>query len=138
MSLGAAEPQSRERESIGFGRSVEAFVLLLLASGRSYGYEIRSRLEDLGYTRAMSDPGALYRLLRELEASGAIRSEWDVSGRGPARRYYLLTEAGFDQLDRGAERLAAMRNRVELFFAGYKALGRERKRELVAAGAVKA
>ena len=135
MSLEAPEPKiaARDREPARFGRSAEAFVLLVLARGRSYGYEIRKRLEDLGYARVASDPGALYRLLRDLEAAGVIESEWDVSGTGPARRYYSLTDAGLNQLRRGAKHLAAMRRRVDLFFESYESLGLDTAKELVLA-----
>jgi PadR family transcriptional regulator, regulatory protein PadR len=124
MSLEATEPKTapREREPGRFGRYAEAFVLLVLAHGRSYGYEIRRRLEDLGYARVASDPGALYRLLRDLEAAGVIESEWDVTGTGPARRYYSLTDSGMGQLRRGAKRLNTLQHRIELFFESYKAL----------------
>ena len=50
------------REPLSFGRGSAAFVLLILAEGPSYGYDIRRRLEEYGFERATSDPGALYRL----------------------------------------------------------------------------
>lgn len=103
-----------------FGRAAEAFVLLILAQGRSYGYEIRGRLEeDFGYQRAAADAGAVYRLLRELEAGGFIESEWDIAETGPARRYYQLTDAGRAELRLDAERLRRQARRIERFFAMY-------------------
>jgi len=98
---------------------MESVVLLILAEGRSYGYEVRRQLKELGYDRAESDPGALYRLLRELEAAGFIVSEWDIAMAGPARRYYSLTPPGYDQLERGAARMANLKLRIERFLAAY-------------------
>jgi len=110
------------REAVQFGRAAESFILLILAQGRSYGYEIRQRLEDdFDYERAAADPGALYRLLRDLEAAGLIASEWDIAETGPARRYYQLTDAGRSQLQVSAQRLARQAKRIERFFGMYQA-----------------
>lgn len=112
-----------EMESVRFGRGAEAFILLILAQKPSYGYEIRRRLEEFGYERATNDPGALYRLLRALEGAGAISSEWDVAGTGPARRYYALSGVGRDQLKQGAARMVLSKRRAEQFLAMYDDLG---------------
>ncbi|HUZ76841.1 MAG TPA: PadR family transcriptional regulator [Chloroflexota bacterium] len=111
-----------EREPVRLGRATEAIVLLMLAQGRSYGYEIRRRLEEFAYEPADSDAGALYRLLRELEGGSYIASEWNVEGTGPARRYYSLTPAGRERLQRDAERMATLQLRIEHFFTAYRAL----------------
>ena len=111
------------REQVQFGRGAQAYVLLILARGRSYGYEIRQRLQDeFDYERAAADPGAVYRLLRELEAAGLIASEWGIAETGPARRYYQLTDAGRAELQRGAERLDRQLKRMQHFLAEYEAL----------------
>ncbi|MGH2469874.1 MAG: PadR family transcriptional regulator [Chloroflexota bacterium] len=128
MSPGKRRPRQRapavagEREPVRLGRATEAIVLLMLAQGRSYGYEIRRRLEEFAYEPADSDAGALYRLLRELEAGSYIASEWNVEGTGPARRYYSLTPTGHDRLQRDAERMATLTLRIEHFFTAYQAL----------------
>ncbi len=120
-----SQERGRERETARFGRGVEAFVLLILAQGPSYGYEIRRRLEEYGFERPASDPAALYRLLRDFEAAGSITSEWDIAGTGPARRYYSLTAQGRGDLERAAERVARVKRRSERFLAMYDALKRE-------------
>ena len=97
-------------------------MLLLLAQKPSYGYEIRKRLEEFGYERSNADPGALYRVLRDLEAAGFIASEWDIAGTGPARRNYALTPQGREQLAMAAERMAKMKARAERFQALYAEL----------------
>jgi PadR family transcriptional regulator, regulatory protein PadR len=105
---------------VQFGRGAQSFILLILAQGRSYGYGIRQRLEDeFGYEHA-ADPGALYRLLREMEAAALIESTWDIAETGPARRYYQLTEAGREALQAGAVRLRRQMKRIERFFAVYE------------------
>ena len=117
MSIGTAP-----REAVQFGRGAQSFILLILAQGRSYGYGIRQRLEEeFDYQRA-ADPGALYRLLRDMEAAALIASSWDVGATGPARRYYQLTAAGREELGRGAERLRRQSRRNERFFELYQEL----------------
>ena len=114
-----------DRGGARFGKATQAIVLLILAQAKSYGYDIRRRLEDFGYERSESDPGALYRLLRELETDGFITSEWTTAGTGPARRYYSLTDAGRAQLQRGAKGMATLKRRAELFLDAFKDLGFE-------------
>jgi poly-beta-hydroxybutyrate-responsive repressor len=97
------------------GRNATPFVLLVLLDGRSYGYEIRSRLEGYGFHKSASE-GVLYRLLRGLEDQGLIASEWDTAGNGPARRYYGLTPAGRERLAQSAEQLRRQARRLEQFF----------------------
>jgi PadR family transcriptional regulator, regulatory protein PadR len=117
MSIGTVP-----REAVQFGRGAQSFILLILAQGRSYGYEIRQRLqEDFGYQR-VADPGALYRLLREMEAAGFIESTWNIAETGPARRYYQLTGAGRDELRASAEKLERQANRIQRFFEVFRGL----------------
>lgn len=120
MSLSSDESLLVDGEENRFKRSAKVFVLLVVAQSPSYGYEIRGRLEEFGYRRASSDPGALYRLLREMEAEGSIVSHWDVAGSGPARRYYKVTEAGQRHLEGGADRLTQQAQRIARFFTAYE------------------
>ena len=105
-----------------FGKAMQAFVLLSLARKQSYGYELVHRLEELGLMDSTADLGALYRLLRELEAGGAISSRWDVGDAGPARRYYELTEAGHERLRHQADSLARMKDKIERFQTAFAEL----------------
>jgi DNA-binding PadR family transcriptional regulator len=49
-------------------------------------------------TDATTDSAVTYRTLRQLELAGMVASTWDLSGTGPARRRYQLTEAGEERL----------------------------------------
>jgi DNA-binding PadR family transcriptional regulator len=116
----AGTGQTPDGDAARFGRNAEPFILLVLHQGRSYGYEIRTRLEDFGFRRAAREPAVVYRLLRNLEAAGLIESEWDVAGTGPARRYYRLTEVGRAQLHHSAGHLERQARRIEKFFEAYR------------------
>jgi len=80
-------------------RFVEPVVLFLLKTrGASYGYELASALAEHALTDATIERAALYRTLQRLEENGHVVSEWDVSGSGPARHNYRLTERGEEHL----------------------------------------
>ena len=91
-------------------RWMEPFVLALLAGGQAHGYAIGGELAQLGITTGSVDVGQVYRTLRDLEEAGQVRSSW-MTGTGPARRDYEVTEAGFGALDEWA---AVMKERARL------------------------
>ncbi len=71
-------------------------LLLLLAEGSAHGYELLEQVSRLGLERA--DAGGLYRTLRAMEQETLVRSWWEHSSAGPARRTYVLTAEGTDWL----------------------------------------
>ena len=93
-------------------------MLLLLRERPAHGYDLLDRLPELtGEDRI--DVGNLYRVLRTLEEQGLVRSEWDETLPGPAKRTYELTEAGGAALERWAAALADTRARIDLFLRRY-------------------
>jgi len=92
------------------GRNLEAFLLFELFYAPSYGYSLAQCLGDYGFGARTTRPSVVYRVLRLLEAEGAISSTWATQESGPSRRYYELTEKGCELLDR---RLAQLRRSVD-------------------------
>ena len=92
------------------GRNLEPFLLFELSSAPSYGYNLVQRLKEYGFGPRTTQTSVVYRVLRSLEASGAIQSTWAERESGPSRRYYQLTEAGRDLLQR---RLRQLRRSIE-------------------------
>jgi PadR family transcriptional regulator PadR len=92
-------------------------VLLLLRDVSSYGYDLMKALTGFGF--AMMNPGPLYRMLRQMEKDGLVRSSWDTSGQGPARRIYSITEAGEAYLRLWANSLGTYRRMMDRFFRLY-------------------
>ena len=70
-------------------------LLLLIKEQPGHGYDLVPRLKSLGFD---DEPAALYRVLRTLETQGMLRSEWEFSSTGPARRLYHLTARGDEAL----------------------------------------
>jgi PadR family transcriptional regulator PadR len=65
------------------------------ANDPMYGYQIAKLIES--QTKKDVDimkQGALYPVLRSLEAEGLLQSEVEPSVSGPPRRYYRITDAG--------------------------------------------
>jgi PadR family transcriptional regulator PadR len=74
-----------------------ALVLAVLGALRDeqYGYTLRHELEEAGLP---IEEGALYPLLRRLEAQGLLTSEWREEGRN--KRFYRLSSDGEQMLGR--------------------------------------
>src|SRR5215213_7664773 len=109
---------SHRRRGHARGGRIERFqvaaILLLLHERAAHGYDLLDRLPELtGDDRV--DVGNLYRVLRRLEEQGLVRSEWDESIAGPAKRTYELTDAGREALERWAASLAETRDRIDRF-----------------------
>lgn len=75
-------------------RFLEPCLLLLVHCQEIHGYELADGLKPFGYQHKPVDASTIYRFLRNLEDRGYVRSRWDTSNAGPARRVYHTTEAG--------------------------------------------
>ena len=93
-------------------------LMLLIAETPSHGYDILERLEELGL--GATDPGGLYRTLRAMEREDLVKSEWEASSAGPARRTYSLTDEGADWLHAWAGALRESRRFLTRFLQRYE------------------
>lgn len=88
-------------------KSGTAALALLGAISRSdkpmYGYQIAQEIETIGDDAILMKQGALYPVLRSLEASGLLDSQVEPSVSGPPRRYYRITKRGRRALDEWTE-----------------------------------
>lgn len=97
-------------------------LLLLVLEGPAHGYELLERLRVFGFARI--DPGGVYRVLRTLEREALVRSAWETSAAGPARRTYTVTADGAEQLRAWALVIEESRGTLEAFLDRY-AIGAE-------------
>src|SRR5690349_12032458 len=88
-----------------------------LRGRRSYGHEWMEKMAAFGL--AAMNPGTVYRTLRQMEKDGMVRSSWDTSEGGPARRVYSITEAGETYLSYWAESLDQYQRMMDTFFQLY-------------------
>ncbi|MFN2388169.1 MAG: helix-turn-helix transcriptional regulator [Actinomycetota bacterium] len=99
---------------------MRACLFLLVAEEASHGYDLLERLREFGLKGA--DPGGLYRALRAMEQEGLMRSVWETSEIGPARRKYELTDEGLDWLHAWAGTLRETSRTVQGYLTRYDAI----------------
>jgi poly-beta-hydroxybutyrate-responsive repressor len=92
-------------------------LLLLLRERADHGYELAARLRPMH--DGDGDAGGVYRALRGLERHGLVRSEWESSDVGPARRTYHVTPEGLACLDAQARGLEQVHEALHVFLERY-------------------
>lgn len=118
-----AAARSPEMEDLPGGlpkNFMRACLLLLVREAPSHGYDLLERLRALGFTR--TDPGGLYRALRAMEQERLMRSVWETSDIGPARRTYELTDEGEDWLHAWAGTLRETTRVLNDYLGRYRAI----------------
>ena len=84
-----------------------------------YGYQIAKHI-DTGSDEVPVKQGALYPVLRSLEAGGLLESRVEPSISGPPRRYYQITPTGRDTLRQWIEIWNRTRTFVESTLEGIR------------------
>jgi PadR family transcriptional regulator, regulatory protein PadR len=95
-------------------------VLILLAKGPSYGYQLKGNLKRYSLQEGVPDQAAIYRLLRQLESSGTVKSHWNTESSGPARRSYQITAKGQKLLAAWAKEIEQRREQLGRLLAAYR------------------
>lgn len=120
-------PRGDEEVPVGLPRNyLRPCLLLLLAEGTSHGYELLDQVSTLGVDRV--DPGGLYRCLRAMDQEGLVRSSWEPSASGPARRTYELTDEGREWLHVFAGSLAELSRSLATYRRRYQRVADEHDR----------
>jgi PadR family transcriptional regulator, regulatory protein PadR len=97
-------------------RLVEPALLAFLNQEDLHGYGLLEKLEPLGL--GAINPSVIYRILRDYEDIGLVRSDWDKdSTQGPPRRVYSLTEEGAAALKRAYSSLKDTVTRINQIIA---------------------
>ena len=92
--------------------------LLDTADSPMYGYQIAKLIEVQTKDVDIMKQGALYPVLRSLEATGLLESEVEPSVAGPPRRYYRITAAGRQTLAKWIEIWHQTRELVDAVIKG--------------------
>ena len=80
--------------------TVEMLVLRLLRGGPLHGWDIMQRITLVSDDALAVNPGSLYPALHRLEERGHVAAEWGASENKRRAKFYELTTAGLEQLDR--------------------------------------
>ncbi len=83
-----------------------------------YGYQIAKLIEARSKDVDIMKQGALYPVLRSLEAEGLLTSRVEPSVSAPPRRYYSITTAGRDTLVRWRDIWTQTRDLVDAVYTG--------------------
>jgi DNA-binding PadR family transcriptional regulator len=78
--------------------SATPLVLAILSEGESYGYAIIKRVDELSGGELQWTDGMLYPVLHRLERNGLVKASWGRSESGRRRKYYRLTDRGYEEL----------------------------------------
>ncbi len=76
---------------------LEGCVLSVIARGETYGYEILTEMERVGFDDL--GEGTLYPVLTRLDKNGYISCRKAKSPLGPIRKYYTITDTGRERLE---------------------------------------
>ena len=83
---------------------IQFLILRILYEHPMHGYQLMEELEKRDFV--MEDrlkPGAIYTILRRMEARGLVLSEWERTESGPDRRIYKVSDIGRESLKHGLE-----------------------------------
>ena len=83
------------------GTWIQLIILRVIYETPLHGYALIAELNKLLTGRRPLKPGSLYTILRRMEKSGLLASDWDKDSSRLERRVYKLTEAGLERLKNG-------------------------------------
>jgi PadR family transcriptional regulator, regulatory protein PadR len=92
-------------------------LLLSLRNWNLHGYKLIQELTRFGFSSV--DQGNVYRTLRQLEKDDMVKSEWDTTTGGPAKRIYSITDAGEAYLQTCSDALEQYQSIINRFFTLY-------------------
>lgn len=95
---------------------LEGCILKIIATRETYGYELVEALNKGGFHHITE--GSVYPILLRLEKKGIIHSKKKTSPHGPKRKYYYLTDLGFEELDDFLEGWQQVKSTVDFFIGG--------------------
>lgn len=103
------------------GRHTPAFVLLFLAEESTYGLDLLNKLNS-NLDNNSIDSAAIYRSLKDLESQEMVKSYWNTSDSGPAKKYYSITEDGLEKLKEYNNDIVLRIKNLNLFIKKFKSL----------------
>lgn len=103
------------------GRHVAAFILLFLTKKPSYGFELLKDFE-MNLPHNIIDSAAIYRCLKNLETNEFVKSEWDTTATGAAKKYYTITDSGYEELAEYKKDIEMRYQSLGFFLDSYESL----------------
>lgn len=88
--------------------TLDLLILQSLAGSPKHGYGIARHIQQRSDDVLRVEEGALYPALHRLEVKAWLAAEWGLSESNRRAKYYSLTAAGREQLDREVRRWKTM------------------------------
>lgn len=107
---------------LNYGRHLPAFILVFLAKESNYGSMLLNKME-LNMPFLKADAPAVYRALNELENLGAVKSKWDTSAPGAAKKYYEIADKGYEMLKQFKVDIEERKKNFDFFLSEYEQMG---------------
>ena len=102
------------------GTWIQLLILRVLYETPIHGYALIIELNKLLTGRRPLKPGSLYTILRRMEKSGLLSSDWDKDSSRLERRVYKLTETGLERLKNGRRMAAGQKKIIDEMMRFYK------------------
>jgi PadR family transcriptional regulator, regulatory protein PadR len=80
--------------------TLDLLILKTVALQPMHGWGIAQRIQQISREVLQIQQGSLYPALYRLERKGWVRAEWGASENNRRAKYYTLTKAGRQQLDK--------------------------------------
>ncbi|STO06899.1 MULTISPECIES: PadR family transcriptional regulator [Exiguobacterium] len=91
---------------------LEGCLLAIIDKGETYGYEMSEKLQAYGFT--MVSEGSIYPVLLRMKKDGWVETiQKTLPSGGPKRKYYILTDAGRQELLAFKQRWAEVSSGVD-------------------------
>ncbi len=100
---------------------LEGCLLAIISKGETYGYEMIEKLDAYGFK--MVSEGSIYPILLRLQKEKLVFTITKPSPAGPKRKYYTLTDKGYEELAEFQERWNVLSNSVTLVLQDTKTKG---------------
>ena len=96
--------------------TLHMLILQILSLEPAHGYGVAQRLQQISNAALRANQGSLYPALHRLEQKGWAKAEWKQSETGREARFYSLTRAGRQQLQREKDGWDRLTVAVRLIF----------------------
>ncbi len=110
----------KRRRMMGF---LQPCILVQLSRQDCHGYKLLKGLQDFVDDAENHDPSIIYRLMREMEDNGYVRSYEGEVSYGPQRKMYSITDDGKGMMKLWGEDLQRARNEIDRLLQHFNNIG---------------
>ena len=98
--------------------TLDLLILKTLSLEPRHGWAIAKRIQQISNEVLQVQQGSLYPALHRLEQQGWIRAKWNTTEGGRQAKFYALTAAGRNQLEREKESWNRLSSAINLVVEG--------------------